>query len=207
MVYSAALHRLVLYGGSTSVDAGTKVAYDLNDTWEYTGVRWIQRFSAHNPGRRSAHVMVYDSNRNRILLFGGRAGTAAFSDTWVYENNDWKKIETPNAPSARFLSGGTFDPIRDRFIIFGGNGFSADLKSTPALFDTWEFDGTTWTQRGGTGPTVHKPILAYDAARDQTLMLGLNDKSETLMYQYDPAATSWKQLTPSLQMPLEQMRF
>jgi len=198
MVYSASLHRMVLYGGSTPVDAGTKVAYELNDTWEYIGVRWIQRFPANNPGRRSAHVMVYDSNRNRVLLFGGRAGTAAFNDTWVYENNDWKKIVTPNAPPARFLAGATFDPIRDRFIIFGGNEFSADLKTTPALFDTWEFDGTTWTQQGGTGPSVNKPILVYDAARDQTLMLGLNDKSETLMYQYDPAATSWKQLTPSL---------
>ncbi|MEK6371405.1 MAG: kelch repeat-containing protein [Acidobacteriota bacterium] len=198
MVYSPSLHRMVLFGGSTPVDRGTKVAYELNDTWERTGVRWIQRFPAHNPGRRSAHVMVYDSNRNRILLFGGRTGTTAFSDTWVYENDDWKKIDTPNAPSPRFLAGGAFDPIRDRFIIFGGNGYSADAKTTPAVFDTWEFDGTTWTQRGGSGPQVNKPILVYDAARDQTLMLGLSDTSTTLMYQYDPAATAWKQLTPSL---------
>src|SRR5204863_10137016 len=63
MVFSPALHRTVLYGGSAGVDHGTKLSYELADTWERTASAWVQRFPAHNPGPRTAHVMVYDSTR------------------------------------------------------------------------------------------------------------------------------------------------
>ena len=86
--------------------------------------------------------------------------------------------------------------MRKRFVIFGGNQFSAGNTTTP-LYDTWEFDGTTWTQTNTDGPKVLKPILVYDAARDQIIMLGINDKVETQMYAYDASSSTWKQLTPS----------
>src|SRR5216117_2624186 len=80
MVYSPALHRIVLYGGSSAVDRGTKITYDLSDTWERSTSQWVQRFPAHSPGKRSAHVMAYDPSQSRVLLFGGRAGNTAFDD-------------------------------------------------------------------------------------------------------------------------------
>ena len=197
MVFSPALHRTVLYGGITTTDRGTKQAYDLSDTWEWYGSRWAQRFPAHNPGPRSGHVMVYDANRQRIVLFGGRHGFADFSDTWVYLNDDWTQLDTPNKPGIRVISGAAFDPIRDRIVLYGGTQQSSDGKTSTPLYDTWEFDGTTWTQRGGEGPKIGKPLLTYDAARNQIIMLGLNDKSETQMYLYDGAAGTWKQLSPT----------
>jgi len=197
MVYSPTLHRLVLFGGVTSVDRGTKTPYDLGDTWEFTGIRWIQQFPAHSPQKRAAHTLVYDSNRDQMVLFGGRSGNAGLNDTWVYKNGDWTQIQTPNSPTARYLHGAAFDSVRDRLVIFGGTQISADGKSVTSTYDTWEFDGTTWTQKGGTGPQVTKPILVFDAARNQTLMLAINDKAETVMYVYEPATTTWKQLTPS----------
>ena len=66
MVYSPALHRTVLYGGSSPVDRGTKLAYEFSDTWERTLTQWVQRFPAHNPGPRAAHVMVYDPTQSRV---------------------------------------------------------------------------------------------------------------------------------------------
>src|SRR5207244_1691557 len=113
--------RVVLFGGSTSVDHGTGLAYELGDTWERTASRWIQLFPAHNPGKRASHVMVYDSNRSHIVLFSGRSGATQLNDTWVFENNDWKELNTPNAPPGRFLAGAAFDPVRDRMVVFGGN--------------------------------------------------------------------------------------
>src|SRR5947207_6703525 len=86
MVYSPALHRTVLYGGSSPIDRGTKLAYELSDTWERTTSLWVQRFPAHNPGPRAAHVMVYDPRGSRVLLFGGRTGTTVFGDLWPYQN-------------------------------------------------------------------------------------------------------------------------
>lgn len=197
MVFDNATHKIVLFGGISSVDRGTKLPYEFGDTWERSGIRWVQKFPNHSPSKRSAHTMIYDSARERVVLFGGRTGTTNLNDTWVYRNDDWTQLNTPNSPSGRFLAGGAYDSVRDRFVIFGGNTISSDGKTTTAVYDTWEFDGTTWVQKGGTGPTVANPILVFDAARNQTIMLGLGENSVTLMYAYDPAAATWTQLKPA----------
>ena len=201
MVFSPATHSILLFGGSTGLDRGTKLIYELDDTWERVGTQWIQRFPNHNPGKRGAYVMVYDSSRSRILLFGGHVGTTNLDDTWSWENGDWVRIETPHSPPPRFLAGGAYDSVRNRLVVFGGNQYSADGKTINPIYDTWEFDGTDWRQTNSAGPQVLKPILAYDAARDQVIMLGENDKAATLMYAYDAATSTWKQLTPTTLPP------
>ncbi len=194
--YAPSLQRVVLFGGSTAIDGGTKMSYELHDTWEWMGGRWTQRFPAHVPAGRSGHDLVYDSSRERVVLFGGHAGKTDFNDTWFYKNNDWTRIDTPASPAVRQLAGAAFDPLRDRILLFGGAQLSADGKTTVSLHDTWEFDGTTWRQILVDGPAVSKPLLAYDSKRNQTVMLAINDKFETQMYIYDAPTTAWKQVTP-----------
>lgn len=212
MVYDPVTTHMILFGGFTDTDAGTKLVYDLNETWEFTGLRWVQRFPAHSPAARSTQGMVFDTARNRVVLFGGKAGTSTttttvkeFNDTWIYQNDDWTELNTPSAPAARQLPGMTYDPIRDRIVLFGGTFTtkSADGRTTTVnpYFDTWEFDGTTWTQRATDGPHVAKPILQYDPSRNEIILLGLGDSSETLMYRYDPAAATWTKLTPAALPP------
>src|SRR5215212_1351066 len=122
MVYDARAGRMILFGGTTRFDPGTKKVYQLNDTWEWNGLRWLQRYPANTPPGRGAHVMVYDSNRLRIVVFGGKSGTTdQLNDTWVFDHNDWTQIETATAPPQRFLAGGAYDPVRDRVVIFGGS--------------------------------------------------------------------------------------
>ena len=201
MVWDAQNMHMILFGGVTATDSGTRKIYRIGDTWEWTGSRWIQRFPAHSPAARGAHVMVYDTTRSRIVLFGGRSDTADLGDTWIYQNNDWTELDTPTAPPGRLLAGAAYDPVRDRIVIFGGTQTSADLKTLTPVHDTWEFDGTNWKQIGGEGPAVSKPLLAYDAARNQTIMLGLDNNAATLMYAYDAAAGTWSQVKPALLPP------
>jgi hypothetical protein len=202
MVWDRAIHRAVLFGGLTSLDAGTKVQYDLGDTWEWTGNRWLQVFPPHNPPARSGESMVFDSARNRVVIFGGRLAKTNLNDTWSFDGTDWTPINTANAPPVREIAGAAYDSVRDRIVLFGGTHqiYSADgrtLTETP-LHDTWEFDGTNWTQILTDGPAVIKAILEYDPVRKQTIMLGINTSSVTVMYAWDPAAATWKQLTPSV---------
>jgi len=201
MVYDPTTTHMILFGGLTANDSGTKKAYRLGDTWEWTGSQWIERYPAHSPAARSGHALVYDSNRNRIVLFGGRSEASEMNDTWVYADRDWTQIDTPNSPPARILPGAAFDPVRDRLVVFGGTHVSADGKTVTPFHDTWEFDGTTWTQIGGDGPAVSKPILAYDVARGQVIMLGLDDKLATQMYTYDSGAGSWTKAAPATLPP------
>lgn len=200
MVYDANIKRVVLFGGQTGVDAGTRLAYDLDDTWEWNGSRWVQRFLDVHPSKRSAHSMVYDSNRYRSILFGGHSGLDYYADTWSYANGEWTQINTPNQPSRRVLAGAAFDPIRDRVVIFGGTTISDDQKTTSPLYDTWEFDGTTWRETGTNGPQIGKPILVYDRLHNKVLMLGIDSSIVTHMYEYNNDGT-WKELKPANPIP------
>jgi len=202
MVCYPAIHRAVLFGGLTAIDAGTKLQYDLDDTWEWTGSRWLQVFPSHNPPARSGESMVFDSARNRVVIFGGRQGKLNLNDTWSFDGNDWTEIKTANAPSVREIAGAAYDSVRDRIVLFGGTHqtYSTDgrtLTETP-LHDTWEFNGTNWTQILTDGPAVTKAILEYDPIRKQTIMLGVNASAATVMFAWDPAAATWKSLTPTV---------
>ena len=196
MAYNARTSHTILFGGTTTADIATGLTTDLADTWEFTGFHWVQRYPFHSPTGRGAHAMVYDSKRDRIVLFGGRNGKTQLNDTWAYHDDDWTRLETADSPSVRLLPGAAYDAKRDRIVLFGGSQVSEDGKTTTYLQDTWEFDGTNWIKRND-GPAVRKPILVYDAARDQVLMLGINDKTETQMYAYDAVSSTWNQLHPA----------
>ncbi|HUP45738.1 MAG TPA: kelch repeat-containing protein [Thermoanaerobaculia bacterium] len=195
---------VVMFGGVTSPDLATGRAYEPNETWEFDGTRWIRRFPAgEQPPGRSSHVMVYDSNRARMIVFGGRTGNELRNDTWVYRgdwfNREWVQIDTPNAPAARQFAAAAFDPLRDRMILFGGQEFveneEGDLTSRE-LYDMWEFDGTTWTRVLESGPQIRKPLLTYDESRDQVILLGHDAETATQMYVWDRSAEEWSQVTP-----------
>jgi len=200
MVYDTKTGHMILFGGSTKLDQGTRQSYDLADTWDWTGDRWVLLYPAHAPHGRSFHTMSYDSARNRVILFGGKSGTTTtnsvlYNDTWQFDGTDWSQINTPSSPSARFYSSSVYDPIRDRVVLFGGTSLSSDGKTSTNLYDTWEFDGTTWTQTQATGPTVIKPILTYDSQNNRVILVGADDKNATKMYRYDAQAKSWTQIT------------
>src|SRR5437764_3865638 len=76
MVYDPATSHTILFGGATAIDPSTKQAYEFSDTWDWNGTIWTQLFPLHVPTARYGHVMVYDSARNRIVMFGGRTGNA-----------------------------------------------------------------------------------------------------------------------------------
>lgn len=200
MAFDAKTGQTILFGGESAFDTGTQLAYDSDETWVWGGGYWTQIFPANNPGGRSAHGMVYDSTRQRIVLFGGRrqkqtpdGELTVLNDTWVWENGNWREIVTPNAPTGRHLFGMTYDPIRDRVIVYGGSLLIPETGLFIAANDTWEFDGTNWVEVT-TEPKVAVPLLAYDAARNKTILVGVVDNLASAMYEYDPAAKAWKKV-------------
>ncbi len=206
MAYDAQRKNTVLYGGESQIDAATSIPYDSDETWIWTGGGWQQVFPLHNPPQRSAQAMIFDSLRGRVLLFGGRhAKTTAegeptfYNDTWSWNGTDWSELHPANAPDPRQHMSLAYDSVRDRVVLYGGTHRTADGKSTEPVYDTWEFDGTTWTKISDTTPKVNFPQLAYDVKRNQMILVGVDPASTTvatLMYRYDPVAKSWVNLTP-----------
>lgn len=197
MVYDPTTSHTILFGGSTPTDTATKTSYEFNDTWDWNGLLWTQLFPLHIPTARYGHVMVYDSARKRIVMFGGRTGGGKtdLNDTWIFQNGDWTQLNPPNSPPGRLLAGGAYDPLRDRVVIYGGASISADGKTVTPFHDMWEFDGTTWTQVLSDGPVIDKPLMVWDDARAAIMMLGVDSNLVSHQYYYSSSAHKWNEVT------------
>ncbi len=132
---------------------------------------WTQKQDI-GPPLRTQHVMAYDSMRGQTVLFGGKlnAGGGLTNDTWEWDGGNWTQVHDVGPP-ARIGHAMAFDSARGRTVCFGGLANEQDTGST--FNDTWEWDGTDWTEMANTGPggrSFH--TMAYDSTRGRTVLFG-----------------------------------
>jgi hypothetical protein len=167
MAYDSARGVTVLFGGRS----GTYPYTYNSDTWEWNGTRWTQRSPATSPSPRQEHALAYDSGRGVTVLLGGFA-TNAGGDTWEWNGTNWTQCSPAMSPSARAGHAMAYDSARAVTVRFGGN-----LNTSPANNgDTWEWNGTTWTQRSpATSPSPRfEHAMVYDSMRGVTVLYGGN---------------------------------
>ncbi len=158
---------IFLFGGDRWTGSAS---LSLGDTWSWNGSRW-QPLGFGGPAR-SGMAMAYDTDRKRIVMFGGvrstLAGAIMLADTWEWDGLQWISVTTPVAPSPRVGSGMTYDPVRRRVVLFGGV-----FPGQYPLGDTWEYDGSTWTQLSpALAPGAREPSLTWDSAREVAVLFG-----------------------------------
>jgi hypothetical protein len=155
--------------GRTIVLDGSDATHSVPGTWEYDGSTWTQVAQVH-PLPRNGHSLAFDSGRGRTVMFGGfESGPGLLADTWEHNGTRWIPIATATSPSRRYLHGMVFDTARRRTVLFGGSGNNG--TGPVDLVDTWEYDGTSWTQVV-TIATPPPGTLAYDSNRGRTVLLG-----------------------------------
>jgi len=142
----------------------------LSGTWEWDGVRWMERFPSTVPPAREDFAMAYDPARGRVVMFAGEFcppfdSCTHLEDTWEWDGDDWTPRGT--GPAARAYHALAHDRNRARTVLFGGLGFGGSLN------DEWEWDGSSWTSRPVPGPTArHGHALAFDSVRGRTVLFG-----------------------------------
>ncbi|MBI3844779.1 MAG: IPT/TIG domain-containing protein [Planctomycetes bacterium] len=137
-------------------------------TTAFAQVSWVQRTVAASPGERRSHRMAYDSQNQRVLLFGGENGFGTLNDTWTWDGTRWTQISSAIRPAPRTSPAFTFDSVRGRAVLFGG------LNGSGTRADTWEWDGANWTEIIPTrrpGARVGS-AFAFDAARGKAILFG-----------------------------------
>ncbi|MHA2069297.1 MAG: Kelch repeat-containing protein, partial [Candidatus Thorarchaeota archaeon] len=93
--YDSQSDRTVLFGGYQ----GQIPAFTFDETWiyDYNANAWSQGSPTTSPGRRYGFQLVYDSESDRIILFGGyKPGAGGYSgDTWAYdvETDTWVEMK------------------------------------------------------------------------------------------------------------------
>ncbi len=186
--------------------------YSEIQTWAYDLATntWQNMQPATAPSMRWGSRMTYDTESDRVILFGGSDANTSetLNDTWAYDydSNTWVDLQPTGDISPYHFFDMVYDPAIDRILLFGGTRLVDGVWTTQN--DTWAFDynTNTWTDRQpavSPSPRAYHS-MAYDAKTDQIISFGgiLSDEAwpneptlgETWAYSY--AANTWRQITP-----------
>lgn len=128
-VYDPVRDRMLAFGGENDAWLGQQ------DVWALSmgdAPVWTELFpSGSAPPPRCGQSAIYDPARDRIVIYGGHAGTSAFpgfvySDVWALSlsgSPQWSEL-TPagTGPGPRAYHAAIYDPVRDRMLVYGQGG-------------------------------------------------------------------------------------
>jgi hypothetical protein len=170
-------NKILLYGGYSWLPGPSYIIY--NDTWIYDTQQntWTELMLSRNPDARYLHSMAGIYGDDKVVLFGGYAGTsgaAPSNDTWVFDLSDNAWINrTPNItsdiPPISYYSGLASIHERGDVVLFGGSPYMSDT--------TWVYNVSrnNWTK---TKPNYQPPMprvghgMTYIDGTDKILIYG-----------------------------------
>jgi hypothetical protein len=115
--------------------------------------------------------MAFDSDRHRLILFGGSGLLDQFGDTWSWDGRAWTQLHPAHHPGALDHHLMAYDEARREVVLYGGlHGLYE--KSSP-LTDTWTWDGQDWNLRATTGPpSLQGMAMAFDPPSRRLILFG-----------------------------------
>ncbi len=146
---------------------------------------WFNMNPAVHPNARQDGHLVYDSESDRVVLFGGRTTSGASYETWSYDlnNNIWEQMS--DAPMAMSFHALVYDSAYDRVIAFYGGVTMVYNFNT----DTWEDMNPSPAPAANWGA-----MMAYDSERDSVVLYG-GDGGPYETWEYDLNTDAWMQIT------------
>jgi hypothetical protein len=142
MAFDEARGVAVVYGGYCGGTCGTPT---VDETWEWDGTAWTQRFSAVTPGSAYglglvSSAMTYDVREQVCILFGGNCGMGCqSSETWLWDGSEWIQLFPVHTPPNRAEHSMCYDRDRGVVVLFGGLHYPPAGGPSVYLGDIWEF--------------------------------------------------------------------
>lgn len=164
MAFSPVSGRVVMFGGANLPP----------EQWEWDGQVWAQS-NATLPDVTS-HALAADSERGRIVMFGGNSTTNA-QTTHEWDGSTWSAPLTTTVPLYADVIG-AYDTRRGRAVVVASDG---------ALY---ERAATGWIQAAAVLPAIPRAI-AYDAARGTIVVFGVLASDETISQTWLWDGASW----------------
>jgi hypothetical protein len=218
---------MIVFGGESGACIGNCLS--SSDVWVLENAngldiapQWIQLAPTGGPpADRYAHVAVYDSTNNRMIVFGGLGSSGFLHDAWVLTNANgvggtpqWIQLAPIGGPPpAGVWSSGVYDSGTNRMIVFGGES-AACLGFCSASTDVWILTNANgiggaaqWIQlapTGGPPPDRFAHMAIYDSVSNRMTLFGGLGSSGVL---YDAwvlanangigGSAQWIQLSPT----------
>jgi hypothetical protein len=154
--------------------------------------------TAGTPGPRLGAGMAWDAKDGYLLMFGGArygsSGNITYNDTWAWSGDGWRHLNPPSSPPGRTFPAMAFDQGSQRVLLFGGGSTNSD----PVRYDTWAWDGTTWTElHPTTTPTHGSASMVFDPDLPGIVLVA----DEALKTTWTWTGSNWSQLRPNNSPP------
>lgn len=152
-----------------------------------------------NPIAMGYHRMAYDSESDKVILWGGQPNKKRTfnTETWAFDFNTktWQMLVTDITPS-RGEGPMAYDSQSDRIILFLG----ATVTLAP-MMETWAYDFNTNTWRNMKPEVSPYGMLgarmAYDSESDRIILFGGDSKT----WSYDFESNTWSLMEHSGKPP------
>lgn len=218
-IYDPVGDQVVMFGGSFAVpeNCGFPTPTFESETWIYdvTCDAW-RLVDGAGPNGRVRHMAAFDSQRRRMIVFGGRdrpAGTSTYTlydDLWALDlaTETWEQLDAGGAgPSPRVNGAMVYDDTRDQLVLFGGNQSTSGAFYN-SLDDVWtySFEAGTWTPISAPGAPSSRLFTAalWDSGRQWMVIHGGADETafnQTVQYfddlyalDFSGGAPAWQRL-------------
>jgi hypothetical protein len=214
MDYDIQSDRVILFTG-----AGDEFE-TVRETWTYdfNTDTWTNMKPETSPPALTGARMVYDSESDCMILFGGTDATAVDwtsissladypfeTDTWAYnfDTNNWTRMSPATSPPGANYFSMAYDSNADRVVVVG-------LIGEEHYDKTWLYDYNTdsWEMRETTeSPTVRTPsAMVYATGVDRTILFGggildpFAGQFDVLAgtWVYDYRANTWSEVSPEV---------
>ena len=174
-----------------------------NQTWTYDGTTWTQLTPPVSPGGRAGAQMAYDSNAGVFWMYGGLAsgffGGPSQDEMWMFDGTTWSQpVVVGSTPGGTALHGISFDSVNNVTVVYGGlpnNFFPIDSDQT------WEWNGTGWTQTAAFPATnpgpLERPAMCFHQGIGKTVLFGGIDVQgawNNTTWTYDAGTNAWAAL-------------
>lgn len=191
---------------STTNQTGRNFQLDASRPWSLEDLKspgnaecpsWTNPDPASRPDARAGHAMAYDTESDRVILFGG----APPGGTWAYDfhRNQWTNMNPPVSPPVTTGHAMAYDHESDRVILFGGDDGFRDRR------ETWVYDFNTnaWTNMSPPLPPRERSAhaIVYDAQIDRVVLFGgcsgfpCQELGDTWTYDFN--TNSWTNRNPA----------
>ncbi|MFK7741258.1 MAG: hypothetical protein AB8H80_13140 [Planctomycetota bacterium] len=184
MVTDTTNSRILTFGGRSPTLGSL-----ANDLQEWDGASWSPIATTSAPSPRFLYGMAYDSNRDVVVLFGGRTATGVNNETWEFDGTDWTQATPGSNPAPREEMGMVFDEQAGTVILFGG----CDADTGTVYGDTWTYDGNNWVDASPpTGPSPRfRGAMVYDSDRSRSVYFGGYDNTNTFDETFELLSGQW----------------
>lgn len=202
--------RMIIFGGKSG-------STYLNDVWEWnlSQKEWSALSSTGTaPAARINHTAIYDSLRDRMIIFGGNSGSGTnfYNDVSILDLTkspaEWSALSTGgNVPVGRIGHSAIYDTANDTMVVYGG------LTGSSVVNEVYSLDLATnlWTKVTTTGDVPAgsmKHTTVYDSDTQKMILFGGTDLFSYMdkAYTFDLSSNEFEEIYPGGSQPDQRAR-